>query len=316
MPAPVDNFGELGIVIPDVPEPITGWREWTVEWDLHSPALDNREWEWPVGPDATIVSGFDLRRWEPGRPFIAQCPHSRASLTDPNRFPPYYRWDPLAVPCEACPSPTAEGHQGYGCGIYAYKALDRFYLGSPRLGNVLGRVIVYGNVWEHDAGYRASRAELTGLLVPQQLARPIPRHMLDMTGHQQQPVADYLAGMAVLAVRYRVPIFVPVNKFADGNPTGELLARSGSALRFHPPAGNMPLELVEMGPHTFLDFVRAEWGYRWGTADARLDRRERARRTLAEQLRAASTQQLTPESIARVREALGLPTDPEEDPHG
>lgn len=82
--------------------------------------------------------------------------------------------------CDRCPSPPhAVGHPRLGCGIYAYRSLEevgqrthpvRSRLAAGRNGGVwpvrspvYARVLVWGRVYEHAAGWRAQYARIESL---------------------------------------------------------------------------------------------------------------------------------------------------------
>jgi len=156
-------LGERETTIPDLAEPIAAWRCWAIGGDEQTPILlsPRSGTTWPP------VGGFssDVIR-DPDRNFIsARCVRSM-------------RPDG-AGECRSCPSPTADGHQGVGCGIYAYKTigdlawdfsppgLTRFR--SVTLGAwdriVWGKVLLWGAVFEHEYGYRGEFARVEELVM-------------------------------------------------------------------------------------------------------------------------------------------------------
>jgi len=130
----------IGIILddaltPDVAEPIVAWRVWGVFDDADVPVLlsmNNTVW-----PNTTYLT--------------AKC--VAISGTDP--------YSDHA-------SPSRECKQGiYGCGIYGYKDIaDIFADFDPATfenGLVFGQILLFGNVFEHDKGYRAQHAQIRSL---------------------------------------------------------------------------------------------------------------------------------------------------------
>jgi len=152
------EFGEepLDFQIPDVAEPIVGYRSWLVEYQGPLGLVDSdRTYDIPTGP-YRVVSRFGREAWEPGVPAIAICGNmdifSRDRVT-------------RGLSCEASPSRSKEGHHGFGCGIYSYKDPCRSAsYHNPRTFtmSVWGEILMWGNVYEHEHGYRAQYAWPSG----------------------------------------------------------------------------------------------------------------------------------------------------------
>ena len=139
-------IGEVEARIPDLAEPILAWR-------------------------CFKIGGT-------GDPFILTSP------SQPTTWPPIggtevFKKDYITANCRAelptihpCPSPPdmKAGHPGMGCGIYGYKNIEDLAWDWPLRGMsvredrtcgpqqmfwVWGRVHLWGEVYEHDRGYRA-----------------------------------------------------------------------------------------------------------------------------------------------------------------
>jgi len=142
--------------IPDLVEPITAWRCWIVTGDKETPILRSPVsfvvWPPVRGWQSKVVRGEQ-------RNFItAEC----KSEED----------------CTQCPSPTHNGHRGSGCGIYAYKTIDKLSYDWPLPGlprhhkdnqyfskrMVWGKALLWGKVYEHDYGYRAEFARIHSIV--------------------------------------------------------------------------------------------------------------------------------------------------------
>jgi hypothetical protein len=313
-----DDFGLEGLVIPDVPEPLVGWREWDAHWDTASPELRLERWPWPVGPLSRLASGFSAETWHPGRPMRAQCPFHAGSSSPALPFAGgvgwrtstlSWPWRPHDIdrPCGHTPSATAEGHHGFGCGIYSYKTADRYHLAGGSLSRVVGRVAVYGEVWEHALGFRSELAEVTGIMVPPMFARSVP------TLPSTRAVADYLAGLVMLALTYRVPVIVPLPRFDPRyEQTREFLCNAfgvPSAVVAAPNEGNMAVDLLDCEPAAAFELMRVGWGYRPSSPLERVTAADRADRELAQRLAAMTQTEITPEALEALREEFGMGGD-------
>lgn len=128
---------------PDYLEPVEGWRVWAV-----------------VGRDGSLRLRslfFDLL-WEHGAPASAVCLHRRFPL----RLPGRPRRNGHSAPDERC-----------SCGIYAtsrQSALLSYLEGTSavhgEVWRVFGRVALWGDVVECEAGWRAQTAYPTCIYVP------------------------------------------------------------------------------------------------------------------------------------------------------
>jgi hypothetical protein len=120
--------------IPDLVEPIVGYRTWDT--------LLNNSNQVPKP-----LLGFDSIQWPIGKPLEALC---LDSFVSPYRTNPQF---PYILPdCVKSPSPpSAEHAYGYGCGIYAYRNLENL----PISLGIMGEVYLWGNVYEHEFGWRA-----------------------------------------------------------------------------------------------------------------------------------------------------------------
>lgn len=167
--------------IPDYIEPVEGWRVWFVDSDflLRSVAFD-------------VV-------WRPEQPLVATCLRRRRSRRPPWRLvPPQHD-----APEERC-----------RCGIYGAAeretALRYIPFALPRcaVARVLGRVALWGDVVECDAGWRASRAYPARLYVPTTAATTRRRNL------------EYIESPETIALglaQYGVPI-----EFVDSVPEDDL----------------------------------------------------------------------------------------------
>lgn len=150
-------IGDLNIVIPDVPEPIVAYRVWSVD--------DG----WLSSTSFTAVADYDPNAaatltWPVGEPLVAEC------RTDVFK---YGNEDRDA--CGHTPSPNRDGHCGSGCGIYAYRTADGMFAAHPAQAEVFifGEVLLSGEVYEHELGYRAHRARVHAIYDTHDAARGI-----------------------------------------------------------------------------------------------------------------------------------------------
>ncbi len=124
---------EQSLVVPDLPAPIVGYRLWA--------ASDH----------GLLLSGaIDPRVWPTERPLEARC----ACCDTPPCPPRIDDW-------------CRHGGYGSGCGIYAFAEPEQAggTIGYPgSLGWVIGRVELWGRVFEHERGYRAQYACVSGVL--------------------------------------------------------------------------------------------------------------------------------------------------------
>lgn len=131
-----DHFGAEGVIIPDLPEPITAYRAWGV---------------YGMGTElAPLIRGFGATAWPVGAPLEAECFGLSSGL--------HYE------SCDNVPSATNDGHKGHGCGIYGYKTLDDLRSGcrlEPPI--VWGEVLLWGRVMEHAHGWRAQFGQIAAI---------------------------------------------------------------------------------------------------------------------------------------------------------
>jgi hypothetical protein len=129
---------------PDYVEPVVGWRTWN--------AVDRHR-------QARLASVIQRTVWPTRAPLVASCRCVRWSL-----------WPFGNLRHEA---PAAE----CGCGIYAASlgVVRRYlpeHLAESFMVRVIGRVALWGVVYEHDQGWRASVAYPRSLFVPVVDLRP------------------------------------------------------------------------------------------------------------------------------------------------
>jgi hypothetical protein len=134
---------------PDYAEPVVGWRVWAV---------------------SELDGGLRLRSlmfdavWQPHEAFGAACAH--------RRHPIRRLWGPAPSEHRA-PDATCR------CGIYATKEVAGLAPYAHSYGcrhwtvfhRVVGRVALWGSVFEHSGGWRASHAYPVALFVPQEPLR-------------------------------------------------------------------------------------------------------------------------------------------------
>lgn len=147
------EFGEepLDFQIPDVAEPLVGYRSWLVEYSGLGSFL-HPDGSVGLTLPSRIVSRFGREAWEPGVPAIAVC--GNIDISSHDRIT-------RGKPCDESPSRSREGHHGFGCGIYAYKDPTRAAAyHDPRnfASAIWGEILMWGNVYEHEHGFRAQYA--------------------------------------------------------------------------------------------------------------------------------------------------------------
>jgi len=123
---------------PDYVQPVIGWRTWSAV------VRDN---------ETRLSSVIQRSLWPRGAPLFASCRCARWSIWPWSRN----RHDAPALDC--------------GCGIYAasLNVVRRYLpavLADSVLVRVIGRVALWGVVYEHDQGWRASAAYPKSLFVP------------------------------------------------------------------------------------------------------------------------------------------------------
>ncbi len=143
-----EQIGEgLDAPIPDVVEPLVGYRAW--QWD-----------------DRGLKSDRGTR-WTPGEALKAEC--GRAGNYPYLTYLSHAdRWDEeIEEPThpDTCPSHPQDiaRHGAHGCGIYAYATIEDAWRNlGERAGNpntIIGEVELWGTVWPHEKGYRAEHAK-------------------------------------------------------------------------------------------------------------------------------------------------------------
>ena len=127
--------------VPDLVEPIVGWRLWLVVAD---------------GGYLWLESVLHPTRWSPGRSLDARCvPHHRCYLCDPSEVG--------AFPTHSAPNEECD------CGIYAARSPEALapYLDSDVLGRmVVGGVRLWGKVIAAERGWRGEHAYPDAIYVP------------------------------------------------------------------------------------------------------------------------------------------------------
>jgi hypothetical protein len=123
---------------PDYAEPLIGWRVWLVVETSRGPRLSSviHEEPWPVREE-----------------LVARCRR---------------RDDPFAEPVAAHAAPAAD----CACGVYGMREPEQVHAylrgrdDPGTIARVLGRVALWGDVAEHDGGWRAERAYPASIVVP------------------------------------------------------------------------------------------------------------------------------------------------------
>lgn len=159
----------VDLVVPDAVTPLVGWRAWSVR---GLPAL-------------RLVSVFSYVSWLPGHNVVvAEC-RPDANLHG-------WQWRDLTA-CPEAPTP------GCNCGIHACADPSSDVLHEAIAcslasvhGGAVGRVALWGRVVQHEDGFRAQYARLTGLVI----GHPALWRLSDAQG---APEVD-------LARRYKVPL--------------------------------------------------------------------------------------------------------------
>lgn len=130
------TVGDFVSEIPDLPEPVIGWRKWT--------RMSNGS-----------LAGWSNDLWVPGEDKEARCIQIEYSYSAVWRKDE----DGNIMACPSSPSPTKDGHAGHGCGIYAYKDAETLCrnvrVGVGVANVVVGKVLMWGNVFEHEEGWRS-----------------------------------------------------------------------------------------------------------------------------------------------------------------
>jgi hypothetical protein len=164
----VTGFKGEPVEMPDLVEPIVGWRSWKFEYRNLASA--------DVIVSKKLIGHFSYE-WSPGVN-VASCacgstPSRSGALIDPS---------------------TAYVHAGFGCGFYFYKSLrdlaqDMHPCSGPI---VVGLAKGWGKVYEHERGYRTEFAEIDKLYYG--VGRPVhPRHFyntVDFYGVDEASILD------------------------------------------------------------------------------------------------------------------------------
>jgi hypothetical protein len=135
------------VVIPDLPEPITAWRVWNVRTRPLVWREPRRASFWPE-PEALQLVGWFGQPWSHATK-RAQCLSPRCRQCNPDDR-----------------SPHAWGSNEHPCGIYTLRTRELAAARSDRSPMVaLGRVTIWGRVWEHADGYRSEWCRIDALTV-------------------------------------------------------------------------------------------------------------------------------------------------------
>lgn len=152
-------IGDMNVEIPDVAEPIRGYRVFRLE----TVKGENEE-------TLYVLKSYNGTDWPPngtGKRRVHGAEHITARCIKAKSLPEH-----------PCPSPPQmEGaHEGMGCGIYAFKELNDLVLGFRLFGMPLrdkgtsgylvllyGEIEMWGHVYDHEKGYRAEHAQLKKL---------------------------------------------------------------------------------------------------------------------------------------------------------
>lgn len=173
-------IGDASLEIPDLAEPIVGWRCWVIS---------------EIGGGSLLKSPNNALWWPP------VVPHENQVVRSKNYVTARCTRDVSSVQ-HKCPSPTEFGHNGMGCGIYAFKTIEDLAWDFPLKGisrhplrpasskMVWGKCLLWGDVWEHERGYRAEFSRIESLAYCNAFG--------EMSLSEIQGVADF----------YRVPVEV------------------------------------------------------------------------------------------------------------
>lgn len=137
------------LIIPDVPEPLVGYRAWKLgeNGTLKSPIYRGSKGHVDVNEIRRNIAGdiYGTDGWPFKRTLVAECGH-----------------------CEVVPSPhgQCESVAGHGCGLYAHSTLDGLPANQGR-GVVQGEVWMWGRVYEYTKGFRAEFAYPKRLFIPE-----------------------------------------------------------------------------------------------------------------------------------------------------
>ncbi len=105
------------------------------------PIVAFRMWNYVGGSESRLRSyNSHLGTWKPNEKFTAHCVNGRHNRSE----------IPAAVDC---------------CGVHAYKKLDAADLLARQADGILGVVMLFGGVMEHEIGYRAQYAKIVALTV-------------------------------------------------------------------------------------------------------------------------------------------------------
>jgi hypothetical protein len=120
---------------------LQGWRAWQVRrMEVSTGPTDYYAAEDPLAVppmrEALTLASFNGTIWLPGERFAATCAHG----------------------CKEVPGWGQCGEAGHGCGVYATKLHGGLHGFGIQADMVLGKVALWGSVWEHTDGYRAQYA--------------------------------------------------------------------------------------------------------------------------------------------------------------
>jgi hypothetical protein len=156
------HFGKTTDLIPDLVEPIKAYRLWHVTpyVGVQYPRTLRALWgtsDWTPGVQTARCNGY--AETELGLYHLSKAIES--GLLPIDSFGDHC----AEAPC----APELSGfHNGFGCGIYAYKSVWDVALEWTTSSNhnntlVFGEVLLWGNTYEHEHGYRAQYAEIVRL---------------------------------------------------------------------------------------------------------------------------------------------------------
>lgn len=166
-------FGTTAELIEDVAEPIVGWRSWDRAGSKLCSIYMSAIW---------LPEGIEAR---------CQCPNLSHAVPECHQAPGKVNgW-------------AVRRGRGYGCGIYAMKSYHALRKSSWSDHPIHGRVELGGRVWEHDYGYRAQLARITGLVVPQTPIRACDCPICENARVKRNNRADMIRSYAKL---YGVPV--------------------------------------------------------------------------------------------------------------
>lgn len=169
---------------PDFAEPVLGFRWWTV---ASNP---------PRGEIMRLVSPLydHLGRWEPGKPFDAECSKHKHIRE----------------------IPTVD--KGHRCGVHAADS-EQSMFASFNAGTICGQVEMGGRTMKYSRGYIAETARLKLLYLPPAVprARTLVERMIKQSALTCAVTVSHLADLYGVPVR-RFPIVALCDMYAQGSP--------------------------------------------------------------------------------------------------